>query len=136
MADMRLRRAALSGLRVRVPDVNSIKMVEKVVGIFSYCLLPFRPAEKEGIPDGEEKVPVSLFQRLAEKVCVLRAGLSVDPRNSCFQGLVHMISVQHKHAVGKPFQPRLDPGGAVSVKIDPCALQVIPPLQLGQEFFP
>ena len=35
MADMRLRRAALSGLRVRVPDVDGVKMVEKVVGIFS-----------------------------------------------------------------------------------------------------
>ena len=47
-----------------------------------------------------------------------------------------MISVQHKLTVGQPFQSCLNPGRAIAMQVDSRAFQIIPPLQLSQEFFP
>lgn len=133
---MRLRIAAARGLRIDIPKMDSVKVLKEIVCILPYRLLMFRPAEKKTVSNGEEKVFISLLKSLAQKVLILSSGLSLDSGDRCLQRFVHMVAVQYEGAVGKPFQASPDPSCAISMQIDPRALQIIPPFQFCQEFFP
>ena len=78
---MRFRCATIPAFRIGDIDMDSIKIVQKIVRCFKNCLFPLRPPGKQAVTDRTKVITISLMQCLTQMIFILAAAPSLNAAN-------------------------------------------------------
>ena len=98
MTDMRLSATSVERGFVAHGNGNRIKVVQQVVDVFSNCLLAFREAFQQCIPNQRQPVAVPLVERFANLKLIPAPRQAVYPAQCLLDCLVFVVIPCHDYA--------------------------------------